>query len=751
MEIITKKYNNKTFFSWLISYFIIFCIPIVLSIILQFNSNNIIENKIRDVETEAVGQMKYICDGAVKTTQQILNLVRDNDGVRSFAGEESVEDTESKLMMKKIFEDIQESAANDNNITGIYVFSYSNDYMISSNHGVSNLDNGIFSYEEVFGISKMAFWEEIDKAQSSSILLLDDKGDAIFANFNVIVTNDVRNPAGIVLATYEIGESVFNTDSETKISGILKNDGKYVGIKDDERINSDEVLELEKIDEYGAVRINGKEYLVAMKKSDVQNWVYVYGVRSDILFIDLAKSRTLYLVYMAISILVCIMTAVLLARKNYNPVLQLAQKIQKQRLDDSINQDYIFRYIEQSYTNLEKERNNLENQIEIEKNVLINNVFNRIIKGYYKNEEEIENALEQYNISFANGKVLMIVWAVDDYSNIFSEDSSSLEADTIDLVKFMIRNISGEYYIKCKCPVYAIECDNMTCFVFDIANDTENSECIEKLISLSNEANKVFEEKFNLALSYFISAIHENIRSIGECYMDCLTGMSKTDDVISEVKSNDASNYEKIAKFGMNIGKGNYSNAAKQYIEIVNGLEAKDLVNNEIKLNMIGLIKEMHYEIKKNTSLDRLAYNDLIGYLLNINDVKILKKETVKAILSLDSFSEDTIESSLNRSKQILNYVESNIYNADLSIGMIASHFELSDNYVSKIMKQELGISLTKYINGKRVDNIKYMMDNTKENISEISMKSGFYSYRTMVRIFKQFEGVTPSEYRKKR
>ena len=40
-------------------------------------------------------------------------------------------------------------------------------------------------------------------------------------------------------------------------------------------------------------------------------------------------------------------------------------------------------------------------------------------------------------------------------------------------------------------------------------------------------------------------------------------------------------------------------------------------------------------------------------------------------------------------------------------------------------------------------------MEHTDLNIREISEQAGFYSYRTMIRIFRQYEELTPSEYRK--
>ena len=66
-------------------------------------------------------------------------------------------------------------------------------------------------------------------------------------------------------------------------------------------------------------------------------------------------------------------------------------------------------------------------------------------------------------------------------------------------------------------------------------------------------------------------------------------------------------------------------------------------------------------------------------------------------------------------------------------------------------MKRYYGIKVSQYVNEKRLERVKYLMKDDSLNINEIADQAGFYSYRTMIRSFKQAEGVTPTEYRRQK
>ncbi|MGL4736406.1 MAG: helix-turn-helix domain-containing protein [Cellulosilyticaceae bacterium] len=88
-------------------------------------------------------------------------------------------------------------------------------------------------------------------------------------------------------------------------------------------------------------------------------------------------------------------------------------------------------------------------------------------------------------------------------------------------------------------------------------------------------------------------------------------------------------------------------------------------------------------------------------------------------------------------------------YQENISLSSLSSHLGLSKYYISHLFNQEIGCSLTNYINFLRVNKAKELLLSDK-TITEIAYECGFESARSFYRAFMKFCGTTPLQYRKK-
>ncbi len=100
-----------------------------------------------------------------------------------------------------------------------------------------------------------------------------------------------------------------------------------------------------------------------------------------------------------------------------------------------------------------------------------------------------------------------------------------------------------------------------------------------------------------------------------------------------------------------------------------------------------------------------------------------------------------------NLTASIVSYVQQH-YASDLYLEQIAQGLGLSVKYISKVFKEKTGRNLSDYINEVRISHVKDMLENTNMSIANISESAGIYSQSTLIRLFRKYEGVTPSEYR---
>lgn len=72
----------------------------------------------------------------------------------------------------------------------------------------------------------------------------------------------------------------------------------------------------------------------------------------------------------------------------------------------------------------------------------------------------------------------------------------------------------------------------------------------------------------------------------------------------------------------------------------------------------------------------------------------------------------------------------------------------VSQQYLSRLFRTEMGVSPVKYINGLRIRKAKELISGTHLNISEVAFQVGFDSLYYFSRVFKQYEGISPSTYK---
>lgn len=85
-----------------------------------------------------------------------------------------------------------------------------------------------------------------------------------------------------------------------------------------------------------------------------------------------------------------------------------------------------------------------------------------------------------------------------------------------------------------------------------------------------------------------------------------------------------------------------------------------------------------------------------------------------------------------------------------LNISMLANQFHVTSSYITRTFRREYGVRPWEYIQQLRIAEAKELM--SRSGISGMTLKSiaetvGFGNSANMIRIFKQFEGVTPGEY----
>ncbi len=85
---------------------------------------------------------------------------------------------------------------------------------------------------------------------------------------------------------------------------------------------------------------------------------------------------------------------------------------------------------------------------------------------------------------------------------------------------------------------------------------------------------------------------------------------------------------------------------------------------------------------------------------------------------------------------------------ADLSLKTQAGFLNVNASYLSTLFKKETGVTLTDYVNKKRVENAIFLLNSTSMQIQNIAQYCGIPDVNYFTKIFKKYTGKTPKEYR---
>lgn len=114
----------------------------------------------------------------------------------------------------------------------------------------------------------------------------------------------------------------------------------------------------------------------------------------------------------------------------------------------------------------------------------------------------------------------------------------------------------------------------------------------------------------------------------------------------------------------------------------------------------------------------------------------------------LNSQSEMNLKSSAHYNIiEIMEWIRIN-YKTPLTIQEIARKFNYNPNYLSSVFKKHTGFPLLKYIHVTKIAAAKKLLLNSKFSIKEVALRSGFTDEKTFMKLFKQLEDLTPTQYR---
>lgn len=92
-------------------------------------------------------------------------------------------------------------------------------------------------------------------------------------------------------------------------------------------------------------------------------------------------------------------------------------------------------------------------------------------------------------------------------------------------------------------------------------------------------------------------------------------------------------------------------------------------------------------------------------------------------------------------------YIDANL-SGELGLQIIADALRLSTSYLSGLFKKETGKTITAYIQNRRMEYAKNLLETTSLQVQTVAQHCGIWDVHYFSRVFKQTVGLTPTAYR---
>ncbi|MNI04624.1 HTH-type transcriptional regulator YesS [compost metagenome] len=501
----------------------------------------------------------------------------------------------------------------------------------------------------------------------------------------------------------------------------------------------------------GIIKLEGEGFNVSTLKSTYNNWTYIAMTPVKELTYKADKIRNIMWIIMLCLCALWFFIAIIGTRKLYNPIQFLVGRFSpegKNGKDDGLQ------VIDTFMSRMQDLNKDLESQLREHKPYIKESLLLQLLSGEASNGD-IRKFAEENEFLLHGDWFCVCMIDIDQYA-AFQQMYKNKDRS---LMIYALRNIIEELSE----PLSHVSVMSKSGQIVLIAGFKDSAKNIEQMMTqISMDILENVRKYFDFTVSVVISNVRKEFACIPESYREALD-LLEYRWVIGPNQHLTANKMEPSLKQSSrelvkwrsavvrSIANGDFTDASEQLVEMVEAVP-RSLQNSETILglfaNIIGEIdsylNELGYELNDMFEYDMLAY---LYQLSSLDEVHQWMRDTVFAKVQ-NHLSNYSLSKQKKLIPQVLLYIQEN-YKSDLSLQILADHFEVSPSMLSRMFKEETNGNYLDYIIQFRMDKAKEWLIHTELPIKEITDLLRYTSVQNFTRIFKQTIGFPPGNFRK--
>ena len=488
-----------------------------------------------------------------------------------------------------------------------------------------------------------------------------------------------------------------------------------------------------------------ERFMVSINHSDINDWNYIVLSNVEVMLSKLTDIKNTVITVTLLSCFVGLTLSMLMTRFNYKPWKNLKEIIstinnKEEPNNYEIKNEYLF--ARSAFLNVINEKETIQMNLCKNKVYARQHILHLLCSGRYVPLDDLNN-----NGIFLPYKMFSVI--------IIDINSTSPAGNS---VKKLISVIEGMEIEKCQIYVYE-EVRNKVCVIFN-ADTTDNSilvylrEKIKCTIIKNSECmvcigmGKMYEDIDNMYISY-----NEANKSFEYLFVNkerdiALNPQNQSNTCMPYIPIELQSQLYNVLKIG------DYDSCSRYLDEYFNVMNTEDNVRDEythyIYYNLVSIGLRVCREVVPECEELLIRNSEKIFDIKLYENQKELMESIYIIFKRVCSYIDKNKDSHNEELKdKIINYIHKNYKDKNLSLKEMADILDFASPYLSRFMKEQIGMGFGDFVTRVRLETAKEMLAGSAQ-ISEIADNCGYTSTNSFIRMFKRIEGITPGRYKDK-
>ncbi|WP_339847633.1 AraC family transcriptional regulator [Paenibacillus sp. FSL W7-1088] len=494
-------------------------------------------------------------------------------------------------------------------------------------------------------------------------------------------------------------------------------------------------------------KIGNTSVVVSYQTLPLTGWTIYSAMPSSFYYEQSIMVQKLILGICMIAIVIGLALSAVLLRANYSPIKRLVSRIKDLSGPAATQITNEYRLIDNAFMQLNDKVSSLEETLLANSPAIKHNAVLNLLHGGYSREQWAEertalgilHPYHAYSCLLLNTGVSHIGLSSENLPSVISRFIHGLESLSLPDSRLIAEELPDKKLAVILCT--------------DIASEPLLDKLSQLLLS---EARQQFQLDLQLSSGSWVQELADVHRSFSEAqalmkyaYFMPELHILKDRSILQREHNMDEIPQAMLAKFRDKLQSRQMDEVIVTVEQVVEHMQEGQYPADYchfILSNMVFIYSDVVKNVRYKHPL-QFGHPDLYHEYTNLHDVLAYRSWLVESVTTFVKETEkrnsERAVSTIELAKQ---YIEANL-SEDLSLEAVGTKVFLSPKYLSKLFKEEMGVTYTDYVTSRRMEQAKVLMENNNMTIDRIASSVGYGTTAYFIKRFKEMYGCTPGHY----